>query len=131
MMQNKERTLKKKIETNNHKLRKKKTKKENARHPVEACVRTLIINNANQLRKVIFIACKSMKNALLIIVDIMIEVTIHQDCEEKKSFISSNQMKNKKKIKFLNKGHNERVERNSLYKRMQCNTNNSKLKNKN
>ena len=68
---------------------------------------------------------------LSIIVDIIIEIAIHQDYDEKKPFTSLNEKKNKKKNESFNEEHNEKVKCDNSRKRMQYNTNNSRLENKN
>ena len=55
----------------------KKTLIKNAQHRVEICARIFIINNANHLKKIIFIVRKDMRNMLLNIVDIMIKIIIY------------------------------------------------------
>ena len=85
----------------------KKILMKNARHRVEICARILVINNANYLKKIIFVVCKNMKNMLLNIIDIMIKITIHQSYEQSMSFILQQKKINKKK--FLNEKHNKRI----------------------
>ena len=60
----------------------KKTLMRNANHHVEICVRIFIVNNANHLKKVIFVVYKNMKNVLLSIVDITIKITTRQRYEK-------------------------------------------------
>ena len=57
------------------------------RHHVEIYVQDFIVNNVNQLRKVIFVAYENTKNILSIIVNIITRVAIHQNYNEKTLFI--------------------------------------------
>ena len=109
----------------------KKTLIKNARRYVEVCARIFIVNNVKDSKKIIFVVCKNMKNKLLSIIDITIKVTIFRNYEKNTSFILRQSKKNKEKNKFLNKKYNEKIKCVNSYKRMQYNTNNSRLENKN
>ena len=96
----------------------RKILKKNARHHVEACTQTFVVNSANHSKKIIFVVCKNMRNVLLSNVDIIIKIMNHRNYDKNMLFIMRQSKKNKKKIKFFNEKHNERIKCDNSQKKM-------------